>query len=87
MESVGIGIGIAIAIGHRKLKADSDSDPDADPDAECAFPAALSGSYVKAFGFAGGYLLGMDMPAIRLIIGVASGFYGPNECLRSNTGI
>jgi hypothetical protein len=34
---------------------DSDCDPDSDP--ANAFPAALSGSHVKATGFAGGYLL------------------------------
>jgi hypothetical protein len=32
-----------------------DSDPDTD--SENVFPAALSGSYAKAPGFAGGYLL------------------------------
>jgi hypothetical protein len=33
---------------------DSDCDPDSDADADNAFPAALTGSYVKATGFAGG---------------------------------
>jgi hypothetical protein len=37
-----------------------DSDGDWDTDTENAFPAALSGSYVKAPGFAGGFLLTAD---------------------------
>jgi hypothetical protein len=40
---------------------DSDGDWDPDTDSENVFPAALSGSYAKAPGFAGGYLLlGVD---------------------------
>jgi hypothetical protein len=36
---------------------DSDGDWDADPDSENDFPAALSGSHVKAIGLTDGYLL------------------------------
>jgi hypothetical protein len=39
------------------LDSDGDWDPDTDSDSENVFPAALSGSYAKAPGFAGGYLL------------------------------
>jgi hypothetical protein len=35
--------------------SDCDCDPDCDP--ASAFPATLSGSHVKATGFAGGYLI------------------------------
>jgi len=56
-------LGIGVAIGLELPMPDSDGDCDTDSDPDNAFPAALSGSQVKATGFSGEYLVNCNQAA------------------------